>query len=175
MRLKVRLIILLSLLFPSGVTTVGVSCSGLSPQRPETKGQQDDAGPYVVTNADIISGSASKKMAEVRTFLWEHWSKRKLGHLQLTLFSKEGVATNTTYEIEPDEHGTWSLKVSLDRPSLKGTTSEHSEYRTYTVRRTASTHDQQSPVTLIPETEIRTGDAYRLVFYDEKDKKVGVV
>jgi hypothetical protein len=170
MRLRLKRLVAVMLVLGSGVGAHGAQ---LPTGNSEGKNQKDLAGPYVVTNNDMLTAKGGQKIGEVRTFLWEHWSGHKLGHLELTLFSKEGVATNTTFEIEPDEHGVWSLRVTIDRPTLKGTSAGHSEYRSYSVRRTVPRNDRSSPLVSIPETEKRTGDAYRLAFFDEKDEKVG--
>jgi len=137
--------------------------------------ERDTSGPYVVTNEDILTGKDGEKIAQVRTFLWEHWSKRKLGHMELTLFSKEGTASNISYEVEPDQSGRWSLKVTIERPTLKGTTMEHAQYRAYSIKRIASRHDEKPTHLFVPEKEERTGDQYRLAFYDTKNKKIGGV
>src|SRR6266581_7372846 len=115
------LILLVKTVLLLSASASGLCLASLPQSAGSDRQERDTSGPYVVTNEDILTGKDGEKIAQVRTFLWEHWSKRKLGHMELTLFSKEGTASNISYEVEPDQSGRWSLKVTIERPTLKGT------------------------------------------------------
>jgi len=135
---------------------------------PENQGN-GEAGPYVIGN----NKERSKKEADVRNFLWHHWSQRTPGRLSVTRMSKEGQPNTATYVLESDDSGVWGLRTIIDRPSLKGTSSGHNESRAYSVRRIEIRHDGKSAAIFIPDNDDRPGDSYRLVFYDSRGVEVG--
>ena len=134
--------------------------------------QQDQAGPYTITNKDYATGAYRDKNTEIRGFLWDHWSQRRRARLTVTRFSKEGVATNATYLVEPDTDGTWNIRVILDRPALKGTVDGHSEQTISSVKRVEPLHEGESRRAFIPDDQTVSADAYRLVFYDKRGKEI---
>lgn len=131
---------------------------------------EQDPSPYVISHEDAATG---KKAAKIRSFIWQHWRERRPGSLTVTSFSLEGVRSETAFIIERDEHGAWSIRVTIERPTLKGTTAEHAGSRAHSVQRIEPRHDGQSPAKFIPEEQKRSADTYRLIFYDEKGKEVG--
>src|SRR5260370_37553784 len=79
--------------------------------------EQDRAGPYVIGHEDAASG---KKAAEIRSFIWKHWREHQRGSVAVTGYSLEGVRSETTFVLEPDEHGLWSIRVRTEWPPLNG-------------------------------------------------------
>ena len=133
--------------------------------------EQDQGGPYVI---ETLDKNRKKKEGEIRELIWNHW-RQKRGRLVATWYSKEGVPSETTFVVEEGRQGTKSLKVTINCPTLKGTTAEHTEYRAYVVKRIALRHGAQAPNVVIPENEKESGERYRLVFYNEKQKEIGGV
>ncbi len=133
------------------------------------RNQEDKAGPYVI---ETLDKDREKKTGEIRSYIWGHWRDRQRGRLVARLFNKEGVASDVTYTLDPDEHGVWSLKVSIERPTFQGTNAAHSEYKAYSIERIEPRRDGQSDLVKIPEQETRSGETFRLVFYDENGKKI---
>ena len=163
-----------------GSLVVGTAISISSPfsfprQEPKYSNQQDQAGPYVITNDDHLTGKSARKDAEIRRFLWDQWRWHRMGKLVETRYSKEGVPCTTTFVLEPDDKGRWTVAVESRWPPGKGSTPEHdhSEYRVYSVRRIEPRHDGQSPAVFIPDEAERSADSYRLVFYNERAKETG--
>ena len=154
-----------------GMGNVSAAC--LVPGRGQGQENQvdDKPGPYVIGNEK----DRSKKEAEVRSYLWHHWRQRIPGRLVVTWISKEGQESNATYVLEPDDHGTWRIETTWERPGLKSMTAGRSKVRAYDVRRIEVRHDGQSPAKFIPEKGDRSGETYRLVFYDAKGEEVGGV
>src|SRR6267143_5097664 len=156
---KIGILLILASLFE----TAPGSSSHLALQarlRERQANEQDRAGPYVITHEDAATG---KKAAEIRSFIWKHWSEHRRGSLAVTSYSLEGVPAEMTFVLEPDERGVWNVKVRIERPTLKGTTAEHAGFRAYSVQRIEPRHDGQSLAKVIPEDQIRSGENYRLI------------
>jgi hypothetical protein len=136
------------------------------------RNQGDEAGPYVI---ETLDKDRVKKTGEIRSYIWGHWSDRQRGRLVARWFSKEGVASDVIYILDPDERGVCSLKVSIERPTLKGTNAAHSEYKAYSIERIELRREGQSESVKIPEQETRSGETFQLVFYDENGKKISGV
>jgi hypothetical protein len=146
-------------------------------QEPEYSNQAGQAGPFVITNNDYLTGKNVHKDAEIRAFLWDHWRQRKPGKLVETRYSKEGVPATTTFILEPDTKGHWTIAVERRWPPRRGSTPEHdhTEYRVYSIRRIEPRNGGQSPAAFIADDAVRPGDRYWLVFYDEQGKETGGV
>lgn len=136
---------------------------------------QDQAGPYTVTNKDFATGAYREKDTKMRGFLWDHWTLKRRARLTVTRFSKEGVATNATYLVGPDADGNWTIRVILDSPALKGTADEHAEQTAASVRRVEPRHEGESRRIFIPDDQTVAADAYRLVLYDKSGKEIGKI
>jgi len=128
-----------------------------------SKQENDQAGPYVIGN----DKDRTKQQGEVRDFLWSHWQQHRTGQLKATWISKEGVSSNGTFVFEYDEHGVWSIGVTIDRPALKDSRDAHTEYRVYGLQRlrlpganAAVADDAQLP-----------GTAFLLILKDGDGKK----
>ena len=136
---------------------------------------QDSGGPYEITNKDMLSGQNLQKEAEIRNFLWEHWSQRRPGSLVETKYSKEGVPTTMKFVLEADRGGLWGMRVHLHRPPARGAEAEYDDkkYTVYSMRRTEPYRGRESAVVFIPDETKLPGTAYRLVFYDQQGKEVG--
>jgi hypothetical protein len=133
---------------------------------------EDHAGPVVIKTVDK---DREKKNGEIRSFVWRHWYQRRRGLLVEKTYSKEGVPATTTFILEPDQQGVWTLRVKTQWPPSKGSNPEHdrTEYRVYSVRRIRRHQDAQSSTAFIPDEELQSGESYRLLFYDDKGNDVG--
>jgi hypothetical protein len=144
---------------------------------PQDKGNTvrgiDEVGPIVIGNGT----DRSKKESEVRNYLRTHWRERRLGRLIAIWTSKEGRTSKTAYVIEKDEHGVWTLSVTTQWPQTEGSGPKHDpvKYRVYAVRRIEPRHDGQAPAIFVSDDERRSGDTYRLIFYDEQGNETGGV
>jgi hypothetical protein len=134
---------------------------------------QGQAPNYLITNDDVITGRDVEKDAEIRSFIWEHWREHRPGCLTEKRYSKEGLPATTTFAVGEDETGRWSLNLKREWPPRKGSDPEHDhiEYRIYSIKRSGQTSNGQAGA--IPETDVRSGKSYRLVFYDSKGTQVG--
>jgi hypothetical protein len=128
----------------------------------------DTAGPYVLTMQDT---DRSRKIAEIRSYLWQHWYGHRRGVLTEKSYSKEGLPTDTRFTIEQDQNGKWILRVASQRPPTPGSTPEHdhNEYVVYSIKRINRSPDLESDV---PDEDVRSGETYRLVFCDESGKEI---
>ncbi len=132
----------------------------------------DKAGPYEL-KLDVQAGADVE--AEVREFLWNHWHQRRLGHVAITHYSKEGEPSAFSYFVEPDARGVWIIAVKIDRMLVdrgdsKSQRYETVEYDAYFVERIEVPEDGLTQRVVIPEAEMRSSKAYRLVLKDQGRK-----
>src|SRR5215467_12616619 len=76
--------------------------------------QYEKAGPFLLEKPKISKESRNKE-ALIRGWLWEHWKGHRLGYLVATRYSIEGERSTSTYYVEPDESGAWSINVEIVR------------------------------------------------------------
>lgn len=110
--------------------------------------------------------------AEVRGFIWEHWTRHRQGHVIVVSRSKEGERSTSHMFIEPDERGDWHLsarveKKAVDRrafddPEFQGTIERYERYKAYVIERIEVPADGLSGGTVIPLEQKRGADSYRL-------------
>lgn len=74
----------------------------------------DKAGPYYV-QSNLDAKDRATVLANIRQFIWQHWSKRTLGYVVSTFYSKEGEPITYAFFIEADEKGNWRVAVEIDR------------------------------------------------------------
>lgn len=136
----------------------------------------DRAGPYAI-ELKLDAQARAKLEADIRGFLWNHWRQRRLGHVMVTQYSKEGEPSTSSYFVEPDEKGGWHIAVKVDRTvvdrgSSKSQRHESVEYQAYSVERVEVPRDGLTQRAVIPEGEMRTPQSYRLALKDEKGKSL---
>jgi hypothetical protein len=136
----------------------------------------DRAGPYTI-ELRLETQARNRLEAEIREFLWSHWHQRRLGHVTVTQYSKEGERSTSSYFIEPDEKGAWHIAVKIDRTLVerggsKSQRSESLEYKAYVVERVDVPKDGLTQGVAIPEGEMRQPQSYRLALKDEKGKSL---
>lgn len=134
----------------------------------------DKAGPYTI-ELRLDAQARSNIEANVREFLWSHWHQRRLGHVAVTRYSKEGEPSTSSYFIEPDERGVWHIAVKIgrtlvDRGDSKSQRYESVEYEAYSVERIEVPKGGLTQSAVIPEREARTPQSYRLALKDERGK-----
>lgn len=134
----------------------------------------EKAGPYTI-ELKLDAQARAKLEADIREFLWNHWQQRRLGHVMVTQYSKEGEPSTSSYLVEPDEKGVWHIAVKtdrtlIDRGGVKSQRRESVEYAAYSVERIEVPKDGLTPSVVIPEGETRTPQSYRLALKDEKGK-----
>lgn len=74
----------------------------------------DKAGPYSL-KLSLDARTRATMLATLRQFIWEHWSKRTLGHVVSTFYSKEGEPITYSFFIEANEKGNSCVAVEVDR------------------------------------------------------------
>lgn len=138
----------------------------------------DKLGPYQVP-ADGENLSAVS--AEVRGFIWDHWTQHRLGYVIVTFHSKEGEPSTSHMFVEPDETGIWHLSTRIERklidrrafsdPKFKATIEQTDEFKAYEIERIEVPADGLSKRASIPVGVKRRPDSYLLRLKD-KDGKV---
>jgi hypothetical protein len=63
---------------------------------------------------DYAGKNPGPTIAEVRSFVWKHWTARTLGYAEMTLHNKEGEPTKYFIHIEPNESGIWHVSVRVE-------------------------------------------------------------
>ena len=127
----------------------------------------DQAGPYELNN-DIHPRNSDLILGEIRGFLWEHWKQRRLGVVKATFFSIEGDQTSSSFFVEPDSKGSWSIKVeSLSTISAllgkRSTARREVTHEVYNeIERIEATTGNSASLVLIPAEAIRQSHTYRL-------------
>src|SRR6266702_1485336 len=58
--------------------------------------QYDKAGPYSIGNT-LTFAERNQLLSRVRSFLWDHWSQRRPGQLQVTVYTVEGDPTTYVF------------------------------------------------------------------------------
>jgi hypothetical protein len=158
------------------ILSCSLSMQGSSLQRVKMRdlSRYDEAGSYTI-ELDLDAKARANIEAEVREFLWNHWHKRRLGHATITHYSKEGEPSTSSYFVEPDARGIWHIAVKIDRTLVdrRGSKSQYYEtveYDAYFVERIEVPKDGLTQRVVIPEAEVRSSTAYRLVLKDQERK-----
>lgn len=136
----------------------------------------EKAGPYTI-ELNLDAPARANIEAEVREFLWNHWQQRRLGYVRVTLFSKEGEPSASSYFVEPDEKSAWRIAVKIDRTMVnrgdsKSQRHESVEYGAYFVERIEVPKDGLTHRAVLPDGERRSPQSYRLALKDEKGKSL---
>ena len=74
----------------------------------------DKAGPYSL-KLSLDARTRATMLATLEQFIWKHWSKRTLGHVVSTFYSKEGEPITYSFFIEANEKGNSCVAVEVDR------------------------------------------------------------
>jgi hypothetical protein len=70
----------------------------------------DQAGPFAVP-AGLPRPAREAVMAQIRSFLLEHWQGRRLGHLVVQLPGPQGGTVPWAFYVEPGERGAWAITL----------------------------------------------------------------
>ena len=76
--------------------------------------QGRDLSLYDRVDLGSVDNESATAVADARLFLWEHWSKQKLGYLTLTGSSVDATSTSHIF-IERDETGRWRVAWRIVR------------------------------------------------------------
>src|SRR6266568_6410375 len=71
--------------------------------------QYDKAGPYSIGNT-LTFAERNQLLSRVRSFLWDHWSQRRPGQLQVTVYTVEGDPTTYVFFTEKDSKDRWCIR-----------------------------------------------------------------
>ena len=149
----------------------GASMSAQSDGPKRDLSKYEKAGPYRLGLSAMHRAAA----ADIRAFLWKHWSQRRLSTLNVTDYTKEGDRITRVFYIEPDQHGTWNVYLQEQAEFVDLTTKQPKvskrEYHIYKVER--GSPDALNATTRFPSGVELPGDSYRLIFEDQGGKIVG--
>ena len=155
MKIRVYIICLLILL-------PFIGHAGLA-QNPRDLTRYDDGGAFDGHQMD----------QKIRRFLWEHWTRKRLAHVVVTLYSMEGDPTTYNLFIEPDRDQRWRVVAEyeseccwgymLEKPERKRERKKGIELYDI-IERVQLSRIDQSTFTLspIPEGDSREPDSYIL-------------
>jgi hypothetical protein len=83
----------------------------------------------------IHSAQAERDLGDIREFIWKHWQSRRLGHIVVTWFSREGEPSTLSFFVQPNKEGRWCVSVQLARTLASRAPQQHARYESsdYTV------------------------------------------
>ena len=76
--------------------------------------QGRDLSLYERVDLGSVRNESAAAFADARMFLWEHWSKQKVGYLTLTASSVDATSTSHIF-IERDDAGRWRVAWRIVR------------------------------------------------------------
>ncbi|SRR6266568_3330148 len=133
--------------------------------------QYDKAGPYSIGNT-LTFAERNQLLSRVRSFLWDHWSQRRPGQLQVTVYTVEGDPTTYVFFTEKDSKDRWCIRsksesviAKLLKPS-EAQRLETQEVIYYEIERLDSETSE-----IIPSSEKRQPDTYKLRLKSDKGPK----
>ena len=116
----------------------------------------------------------SQMKAEIRAFLWDHWYSRRFAKLVVTMYTKEGDPTKSTFLIEPDQSGAWHIQLDEEWVTtafvLKPRIGKK-EFGVYKIER--FTKDEKRGGKRVADDAKVAGDFYKLVFKNKNGERVG--
>ncbi len=150
--------------------------SQLTPTKERDLNRYEKIGPYVI-ELGLDTQARAKIEARIREFLWTHWYESRLGHAEVTVYSKEGEPSTVSYFVEPNERGLWRMAVRVTRTRARRGESrkqrnESVEYEAFSVERIEAPKDGLKPRVVIPRDEMRAPQSYRLVLKDTEGKSL---
>lgn len=140
----------------------------------------DKAGPYSVGN-ELSPPARSRVVGEIRGFLWEHWKQRRVGRVTATFYTIEGDPTSSTFFIEPDTKGCWSIRVeSVSTISALLPKGRRPRYETTkdsydAVERIEAIGGSPATSTPIPEQDARQPQTYKLRLKNTRTNSVQIL
>jgi hypothetical protein len=138
--------------------------------------QYDLAGPYSLHRSSRQAEELPIIEAEIRSFLWTRWRKKRLAHMALVQYSLEGRPTRTWYYLEPDKKGDWHLLIDEDitLAAINPASGEHlreaHQYAGSVLERIDPLNREDKSARVIPETESREPESYILRIRDASGK-----
>jgi hypothetical protein len=138
---------------------------GTAPVRDDSR--YEAAGVYNL-EVEFDEEETLKNRATIRQFLWEHWRQRRLGYLELVLFTAIRGVSHRSVFIEPDEKGVWQIlvertgTVATDKSSGKSIVYGPPQITFDVVERIEPTEDGTSPFVSIPENKTLKPNEYLL-------------
>ena len=165
MKIRVYIIYLLILL-------PFIGHAGLA-QNPRDLTRYDDGGAFDLSWGVALEDHA-QMMPKLRSFLWEHWTQKRLAHVVVTLYSIEGDPTIYNLFIEPDRDHRWRVVAeyeseccwfyAMEKPKRKREREKGVELYDIVERVQPSRSDPTTLFTLspIPEEDSRESNSYIL-------------
>lgn len=126
--------------------------------------------------------SPNRILCEARAWLWQQWWLEKSSYLRVTLHSKEGDATTTTYFIRKIGSDLQVLiqthRILVDRvthPGAHNSTIEDEIVVASDVERRLALKDNPDRNTKVPENQEAAPDSYELYFNDDSGDNLAVL
>jgi hypothetical protein len=138
---------------------------------------QQDRSKYETANYDLRLSKSDQWLqmkSQARAFIWDHWHRQKLARVVVTMYTKEGDATITTFWIEPDPAGIWHMRLEEESRTtafLPKPRSEKREFHVYKVERVIS--KGASSGQRLNDSVQADADSYRLAMKDKSGESVG--
>ena len=133
-----------------------------------------DCAAPLETRIDNLAGMAERqlKQAEMREFLWSHWRGKQCATLLLEAISKEGMETDSSFEIKVLPVGTTVMVVTIKRATYGYQEQvfwhEVAKDEIYTVERVQPSNpyllNEDSKVAVLPDSSNLSGSDYCLRF-----------
>lgn len=119
-------------------------------------------------------------LCEGRAWVWQQWRHDHSFDLKLTLFSKEGDETTTSYASYVTAAGQRQVviqvrQVLVDRAGAHPPTSRDSLVTAARVERRFALQGQPDRTKVVPESQDVETDSYELYFLDEAGKVLGIL
>ena len=70
----------------------------------------DRAGPFTITPA-LSKAARNALLAQIRSFLWEHWQQKRRGSLELNSPNAAGRPMTQHFFVEPDASNRWGITL----------------------------------------------------------------
>ena len=99
-------------------TQVTKSCPPASRNPARDLEKCEKADPFKVVHYPEVE--RLKVEAQIREFLWRHWSRKRLRPLVATHYNKEGEPTTCTFSVEPEVDGRWVIREECEYLGVRG-------------------------------------------------------
>jgi hypothetical protein len=134
--------------------------------------QYDKAGPYWIERSPN-GALPAERINRMRSWLWGHWEKRRLGVLIESSSSIEGDRATFYYFVEPDEEGKWRIGIRIERiennyANLDCKRFEVQEFSAYSVIRMSRQRDANGDYHPIPKKQHLPPSDYLLLLKDRE-------
>lgn len=139
-------------------------------EEPRDTSAYEQGGPFV-TDLNTSPKARRQVSGQVREFLWAHWIKRAPARLAIVSGTKEGESVTSSYLVEPSDEGIWRVCVVIEstlinRKNPAERIRQRKSYAAARIERVEVRATGLAPYEIIPDTDQRPPDRYRIVLKD---------